>query len=523
MSLSARLESLHRNGQQGLLRGGLKGLEREALRLSGQGEIARTPHPSALGSALTHPWITTDFSEALIELITPPSASAADTLAMLSDIHSFVCQHLDDERLLATSMPIGISGDESIPLARFGRSNIGMMKHIYRRGLAWRYGSTMQAIAGVHFNYSVNEALWPVLQDLEQNRGSLQNFIDSAYFGVIRNMHRHGWLLIYLFGHSPALCKSFFHGREALADRFATLDRETLYRPNATSLRMSDIGYKNDTQTDLHISLNHVDEYIAGLEAATTHPFAPYAAIGVKVNGEYRQLNANILQIENEYYSSIRPKQVAMSGEKPTQALKKRGVRYLEVRSLDLNCFEPTGIALDQMLFLEAFLLLCLCMDSPPLTVDEATECSHNSLSVACCARGNDFRLLKGGQPVSIREWATPLLNPLLEIASILDEGDAGQAYRRCILRYFEAVGNPELTPSATILQALDSGGVSFAGFAMDLTRVHSDYWRQRGISREKSDEFVKAAENSWVRQAEIESSDTLDFDDFLQRYFDQT
>ena len=161
MLSSTRLEQLLDNGHQHLLCGGLKGIEKESLRISKDGFIAQTPHPKALGSALTHPYITTDYSEALIELITPPFADIKDTLDYLRNIHQFVYDHLDNEMLLGASMPCGIDGDESIPIAEYGTSNIGRMKHVYRHGLWHRYGRTMQAIAGIHFNYSVPEALWP--------------------------------------------------------------------------------------------------------------------------------------------------------------------------------------------------------------------------------------------------------------------------------------------------------------------------------------------------------------------------
>jgi glutamate--cysteine ligase len=523
MSVSARLESLLRAGQAHLLRDGLKGLEKESLRLSSQGHIAQTPHPAALGSALTHPWITTDYSEALVELITPPFANPEETLGFLSDIHAFVYRHLEDEVLLATSMPIGLSGDGSIPIARYGHSNIGMMKHIYRRGLAYRYGRTMQSIAGVHFNYSVNEALWPVLQALEGNSSAPRSYIDDAYFGTIRNVHRHGWLLIYLFGNSPVICKSFFQGREFLASRFTELDKGTLYRPYATSLRMSDIGYRNDNQTSLDISLNNIDVYIASLEAAINAPYLPYEKIGVKVNGEYRQLNANILQIENEYYSAIRPKQVTHSGEKPTLALRKRGVRYLELRVLDLMSFDPAGISLDEIRFLELFVLFSLLTDSPPLTASEKADCSRNSLSVACCARGPGFQLFHDGQEVSLARWAGEILDQLVPLARIMDEGQPDQPYLASINKQRPAVDDPEQTPSARILHEMRVNGETFAEFALRLSRQHAGHWDKRKLTAERSAKFAEEAEHSWHKQEQIESADHISFDDFLNNYWNQS
>ena len=523
MPSSSRMDRLTRAGMLALVRGGLKGLEKESLRLTTGGRIAQTPHPTALGSALTHPWITTDYSEALIELITPPSQNPEDVLRCMGEIHAFVHQHLDDELLLATSMPIGLDGDESIPIARYGHSNIGQMKHIYRRGLAYRYGRTMQSIAGVHFNYSVNESLWPVLQEMEEHRGQLTDFIDDAYFGVIRNVHRYGWLLIYLFGNSPAICKSFFRGRESLASRFAELDAETLYRPNATSLRMSDIGYRNDNQTSLDISVNAIQQYIASLEAAINQPYPAYQSIGVKVDGEYRQLNANILQIENEYYSLIRPKQVTLSGEKPTLALKKRGVRYVELRALDLLCMQPAGISLDELRFLETFVLFCLLHESPLLDHEEKAECNRNSLSVACCARGKDFTLSHKGKPLLLKQWGSEILDELLPIADVLDEGEIGQPYRNSVGKQRLAVSDPDQTLSAMVLDEMRGNRESFAEFALGLSRKHAKHWRQCVLDGETEREFIRESEQSKEKQAQIEAQDTLSLDQFLQRYWTQS
>jgi glutamate--cysteine ligase len=520
----SRLNRLLAAGQQHLLRNGLKGLEKESLRISSGGRIAPTPHPIALGSALTHPYITTDYSEALLELITPPFADPVETLRFLEDLHSFVYAHLDDgEFLLATSMPIGVNGDESIPIARYGTSNIGRMKHIYRQGLAYRYGRTMQSIAGVHFNFSVNEALWPVLAELCENREPLPRFIADAYFGIIRNVHRYGWLVIYLFGMSPTVCKGFFTGREHLAKVFPVFDADTLYRPYATSLRLSDIGYKNDHQAALEVSFNHLDDYVANLSRAISTPYTPYERIGVRVGNEYRQLNSHLLQIENEYYSSIRPKQITESGEKPTLALKKRGIRYVELRSLDLDCGHPAAVDIDRLRFLEVFLLFCLMSDSPLMDAEERTETSRNGLTVACCARTPGFALQRRGQEIPLSDWALEVIEGMRSVAEILDGDDTKRLYQRSLEIQIPAISDPDQTPSAQILMEMREKRDSFTRYAERLSHQHAEYFRNRPLSPEKYQQFSDQARKSLVEQERLEASDTLNFDEFLQRYFAQT
>ncbi len=363
-----RLAGLINSGERNVLRGGRKGVEKESLRVSPSGEIVQTAHPPALGAPLTNEHITTDFSESLIELVTPPFQQTWELLQYLCDIHQFVYRHLGEELLWATSMPCALRGDESIPLARFGTSNVGRMKTIYRNGLGLRYGRIMQAISGVHFNFSFSPHLWDVLEHVNKSRLVRQDFVSEQYFSVLRNYRRHGWLVLYLFGTSPAVSKSFFAGREA---DMPVLDSDTYYQPYATSLRMSDIGYRNKNQASVSVSVNSLDEYVRDLSRAIGTPFPPYEKLGVKVDGEYRQLNANILQIENEYYSFIRPKRVARSGERPTKALHRAGVEYVEVRALDVSAFDPVGVNQNKLRFLETF--LAIASPPPASPVDKTT------------------------------------------------------------------------------------------------------------------------------------------------------
>ncbi|HEX5421791.1 MAG TPA: glutamate--cysteine ligase, partial [Gammaproteobacteria bacterium] len=321
----ARLSWLGEPGNARLIRSGLRGLEKESLRADSAGRLSLRPHPPALGSALTHPYITTDYSEALLELVTPPVRSTADTVTCLGDLHSFVHRCLDGELLWPASMPCLLGASDDIPIAEYGSSNLGRMKNVYRRGLGHRYGRAMQAIAGIHFNYSPPAELWSAMREHEGALVSEADFRSRELLALARNYRRCAWLVIYLFGASPALDKSFRpEGHEMLE----ALDGRTWYSPFATSLRMSDLGYRNKTQARLNISLNSPEEYIDGLRAAVTSAEPRYEAIGISVDGEYRQLNANILQIENEYYSSIRPKPGKGNKSRPTVALRHDGVEY---------------------------------------------------------------------------------------------------------------------------------------------------------------------------------------------------
>jgi len=286
---------------------------------------------------------------------------------------------------------------------------------------------------------------------------------------------------------------------------------------------MSDIGYKNDTQMGLDISFDNLDAYVASLEAAINHPHPPYSQIGIKVDGQYRQLNDNILQIENEYYSPVRPKQIAHSGEKPTMALRKRGVRYLELRAMDLQCYESNGISLEAMRFLEIFTLWCLLKESPPFSQHEKTETSRNHLAVACCGRGGDFTLLRDDREIPLRHFANEILSEMLELASAMDDLEDHRQYRAAIEAQLPRVADLSLTPSALILKTLRDEKISFKEFALELSRRHAIHWRSDRLSAEKEAEYSAIAGASRNRQAEIEASDRIDFDAFLEAYKQQS
>ena len=512
-----RLAGLVNSGERAVLRGGRKGVERESLRVSGMGEIAHSRHPAALGAPLTNEHITTDFSESLIELVTPPFGETWDLVQYLCDIHQFVYRHLDQELLWATSMPCAIDGDASIPLAQFGNSNVGRMKTIYRHGLGVRYGRIMQAISGVHFNYSFGAALWGVLQGVNQSKQSQRDFISEQYFGVLRNYRRHGWLVLYLFGTSPAVSNSFFAGREIT---LPALDAETSYEPYGTSLRMSDIGYRNKNQSTLSVSVNSLDEYVRDLTRAIGTPYPPYEKIGVKVDGEYQQLNANILQIENEYYSFIRPKRVAHSGERPTKSLHRGGVEYVEVRALDVSAFDPVGVNQNKLRFLEAFLALCLLRESEPISRGEQPALDANHLLVARRGREPNLNLKRNGRNVPMLEWARELLDAMQGLCEMLDHGEPTRPYSAALEQQRAKIEDVERTPSARLLAEMRQTGESFFQLALRMSNLHKDYFLGLYPPNDRRlAEFAAAAEESHEAQRRIEAADNVDFDTYLARY----
>lgn len=512
-----RLAGLINSGERAVLRGGRKGVEKESLRVSADGEIVQSPHPAALGAPLTNEHITTDFSESLIELVTPPFQETWELLQYLCDIHQFVYRHMDEEMMWSTSMPCSLQGDESIPLAQFGNSNIGRMKTIYRRGLGLRYGRIMQAISGVHFNYSFSSALWEVLKDVNESKRVHQDFVSEQYFGVLRNYRRFGWLVLYLFGTSPAVTKSFFAGREIT---LPALDQDTYYEPFGTSLRMSDIGYRNKNQASVSVSVNSLDEYARDLSQATGTPYPPYQELGVKVDGEYRQLNANVLQIENEYYSFIRPKRVAHSGERPSTALRRAGVEYVEVRALDVSAFDPVGVNQNKLRFLEAFVALCLLRESEPIGRNEQEALDANHLLVARRGREPGLMLDRQGRSVPMVGWARELLDSMQGLCELLDNGESSRPYMAALEQQRAKIDDVERTPSARLLAEMQQSGESFSQLALRMSKLHKEYFLGLYPPNERRlAEFAAESQESHAEQRRIEAADTLNFDAYLAQY----
>jgi len=496
----------------------VSGIEKESLRITPKGKIAHTSHPIEFGAALTNSIITTDYSEALLELITPPQNSIEQTLNYLMRVHSFAYSHLKDELLWACSMPPRVSSEIDIPIANYGSSNIGQLKHIYRQGLAYRYGRRMQAIAGIHFNFSLAKNFWQkCYQQSNTPEISLQSFIDEKYLGLIRNYFRKTWLLLLLFGASPAVDKSFLEGKPS---QLADLDKDSWFGEYATSLRMSNIGYINNKQSQLAISYNSLSEYTRGLRHATTSIEPDYLAIGIQdEQGHYKQLNANALQIEAEYYSPIRPKRKACRDERPITTLENCGIDYIEVRSIDLNPFKSVGLSKNDGYFLQLFLLACLFEDSPALTNAQMKEAATNKLTVSYSGRRPDLKLQRDGSEYPLADWVEEIFQSLYPIAEFLDVQNNTIHYMNALIGKHSVAKNMEFLPSAQFLALMQSNKSSFIETGLLLSQEHKSELVAFTPSTNQYAFLTAMAQKSLLEQHNLEKSDVLSFDAFLKKY----
>ncbi len=485
------------------LRGMRRGIEKESLRALPSGALALTPHPAALGSALAHPNITTDFSESQLELVTGAHKNGEAALKELAEIHQFTYRamaSIGDEMMWVSSMPCGLPTDETIPVARFGSSNVGRAKSVYRLGLSHRYGRRMQTISGIHYNWS------------------LPGVTNAQYFSLIRNFRRHAFLLLYLFGASPAVCSSFVEGRQHELQQLAG---STMYMPHGTSLRMGRLGYQSDAQATLAVSYNSLEGYAASLHEALTRPYPAYEAVGIRnPGGDYNQLGTTLLQIENEFYGTIRPKRVIFPGERPLHALRERGVEYIEVRLMDLNPFEPVGITLETTRFLDVFLLHCLLSESPPDSPAEIAAVARNQHRTAARGREPGLQLERNGREVALTEWGAELIGACRPIAVLLDAAHGGTAHQQALDAATAAIADPSRLPSAQVLAAMESDfGNSFIAFARHQSLKTRDMMLASPWSEAQQSHFEALSIESVTAQKKTEAADSLPFELYRQKY----
>lgn len=502
-----------------------RGIEREALRVLPQGKLSQRGHSKNIGAALTHPNITTDYSETLLEFITPVSYAPETAIAQLEDVQKFTLSQLDDEILWPLSMPCFVDDDNKIPLAQYGKSNIGKMKTVYRQGLKNRYGSMMQVISGIHFNFSFSNDFWVSLQTIENDNSPLDEYISQKYFALLRNYKRFCWLIPYLYGSSPAICGSFLQNK-ATNLPFKKTEKGYMYLEYATSLRMSDLGYTNSEQSSLQICYNSLSGYLDGVSNAINLPSKKFAEIGIKVNGEYQQLNSNILQIENELYAPVRPKCVAKVNEKPSEALKNRGVEYVEVRALDVNPFSATGINVEQIRFLDIFLTFCLLEKSPELTCSEQEVSEQNMDNVVVQGRDPKLVLKDNGIDKSITQWGNEIFAKLADIATLLDQAASKEQernsnnYNKALATEFEKINNVNLTPSAKILASVVEHNQSLTQLALTSANEYKEQLLANDYQEFSAQYFTDTVAQSLKKQMDIEAADQVDFDTFLHDYF---
>jgi glutamate--cysteine ligase len=457
------------------------GIERETLRINSKGNLSQTPHPLALGSPLTHPHIGTDFGEAQLEWNTPALTSFASAENFLRNIMSFSAKHLKNELFWPFSMPCPLS---KIDIARYGTSYAGQNKEIYREGLKHRYGMNLQMISSIHFNFSFSQSFWDFFHKHEQSRQPLREFISEKYLHLIRNFLREGWLLTYLFGSSPAMDRSYM---KTPSKDFKKIGTQTFYAPWATSIRMSHLGYYSRIQNQQAISFNDLKSYLSEMHYAISTPKKDYQNIPL-------QLNSNLLQIENEHYSRIRPKAIPKNGETPLQALENRGIEYVEVRSIDLDPYHPIGISREHLFFHHLFLLYCLFKPSPKLHKEAQIRLTCDQNLVALKGRKKGVLLTNGK---SLQSEGKKILRSMEQLACFL-------GYEKTLDQQIEKIKNSDSVLSAKILSDIKKEGLQKMGIS--LAKSHKKTLLLNPLSPKQLSAFKTHVQTSLIENKRLET-----------------
>ncbi len=490
------------------------GIEKESLRVL-NGEISKIPHKTELfGSPLTNQFITTDFSESQMEFVTPPFKTFSETLGFLESIHQNVSTKINDEILWPLSMPPFIDTDSNIPIAYYGESELAVFKRVYRQGLSNRYGRQMQAISGIHYNFSIDDN---ALIHLSKYQGNLdRNMRDNIYLGAIRNIARFNWLLLYLFGASPFVSRSILGTKK---DGFEKLDHHTLFLPYATSLRMSDIGYQNSKQRDLRISLNTIEEYIGQLKTATNSISNEFSQIKEKEGFDISQLSPNVLQIEDEYYSPSRPKSSYISDDRMLKKLEHHGVSYIELRSIDLDPFEPCGIGPSKLLFLELFLIHCIKKDSPKLDEYLTKEIVENDSLVAKEGRRPGLTISRNHKQILMKDWGMEILDEMEELIS--ESNPKKDSYIASLKELKNQLINPSLTPSAQVFNKVKESSLSYEEFGANLGKLHKNYHLNLFDNRSHNEKIIQEeVDRSKISLDKINNASEESFREYMRNYF---
>jgi len=302
---------------------GLFGLEKENIRVDGAGNLAQTPHPKVFGNKLKHPYITTDFSESQVEMITPPLPDIRQTIGFLDAIHDIVSLELKGEYLWPQSIPPVLPDEQLIPIARFGED--GKEAREYREYLAAKYGRKNMLFSGIHFNFSYSEKLLELLYRKINPSLSFDEFKDEAYLKTARQMLRLRWLYILLYGNSPIADPSL-----ELQCKMApySIDSNII----ALSIRNSCYGYQNFDNL-----------------------FPDYSSLARFKESVDQMIRDQKIIAAKELYSPVRPKFI----KNPDH------ISYLEFRFIDIDPLTKLGISYEALSFMHSLALYGLLTDEP--------------------------------------------------------------------------------------------------------------------------------------------------------------
>jgi glutamate--cysteine ligase len=492
-----------------------RGIEKENLRINTDGSPAKSSHPQRLGSALKNPVITTDFAECLPEIITGIHGDIDSLLDELQDLNIFLLQAIPNNEILwPASMPPWIASNNDLPIAEYGSSNVAMMKHLYRIGLSNRYGNIMQSIAGIHYNISFCKEFIHHLNDnsIYDKNISDQEIKSNFYMQLVRNFIDSQWLLLYLFAAAPVAMRSSLGN---IIPEYIETQGNVCLSKYATSLRLSPIGYHNAEQ-NMQISYNSVQQYASDLMQLTHKESKIFADIPDITSPNPKQLNKNILQIENEYYNTIRPKPKFTSNRMPAISLYDNGVEYVEIRIFDLNPFIPLGINKEQIAFTDVFLTYCLIHTNMQQSAPDIQRINNNTKRVLTDGYNPKCYIEDSITKTPIKTAVLNKLNALIPVAEFLDRYNKTKIHTSAVAAQLNKLNYPNNLTNNKLLDLTNN----YQNNILNLAKSHSEYLRNQIIKPEKLEELNHIAKTSLAEQKVLERNDkNINFKDYYDHY----
>jgi glutamate--cysteine ligase len=410
---------------------GLFGIEKENIRVDQNGLIAQTPHPVAFGDKLNHPYITTDFSESQVEMITPPLPSISESLGFLETIHDIVSLELENEFLWPQSIPPILPKEEQIPIANY--PNLGKNEEEYRKKLAGKYGRKKQTLSGIHFNLSLDENLLHQLYSESNPSVTFTEFKDLSYLKITRQILRFRWLYVLLFGSSPVVDPTF-----DLKCRNLPIYLNTNTR--ALSFRNSCFGYGNNEE--LFPDYTTAKRYLTSIEQMVE-------------NGK--------LDATKELYASVRPKFLNHS----------ESISYIEVRLIDINPLNKIGITFEMLSFIHWLAIYGLMTDEPDdfsPAYQKVANLNHENISHFGL---NENIQIVSNQGTTLNGWdeARSIIHEMSDLMVKLEIRN--ENYSQMLMYVQELVNHPEKRIVQNLIAEIEKEG--FIGFHLQRAQQYLD------------------------------------------------
>ncbi len=380
---------LKKNSFGNLLKEGLFGIEKENVRVDTDGKLSMTPHNVLLGNKETNPYITTDFSDSQVEMITPPLPSINEVHGFIETIHDIITDSIGNELLWPQSTPPILPDENEIPIAKYGKEKI--KNEIYREDLAKKYGKKRQMISGLHFNYSITDRFITQLQSKHFNDVTKQQLTNDLYLRITRNFMRYRWFIVWLFGQSPTSHDTL------VVKSLQTGEDKKLQCNKGVSTRTSPHGYRN--KKDYYIDYTSLETFKQSIKDL---------------------VDAGELQFDKELYLPIRIK-----------FDQQEEISHLEVRILDLDPYEKSGVSKVTLHFLHIFLMYCLLKDeNSAFSEEEQLTSTKNQDLISCFGMDANTKLM-ANSPITPDQWSAHIMNDIeatLNQLNIISDSEYAQA-----------------------------------------------------------------------------------------------